>query len=237
MTITLIRSQNIKSHVKGKFEGWELYKGQDDHDFRSECKKWYEIVKKDFQENGGKLKKALLCKHYDITTEQDKKNFEKFYNGQVIHTDPETKNTTILRVSDLPNPVEDEFDLSWCNAEKHLSIHTGRKKGKILRNSDKIEIWLTPWFMIQNEFQNPKNCFERVSLDMEQRTWSTAVFWTRGNSDRLKEYDYFSDTQLLDLNKDNLYSMYNDGYRHDHGLVHKVTEHSQEVSSFVFKVE
>ena len=50
----------------------------------------------------------------------------------------------------LPNPLEGSFDLRGCgDTGKYLSINSGYRKGKRAENANKVEVWITPKFMVE----------------------------------------------------------------------------------------
>jgi serine/threonine protein kinase len=126
--------------------------------------------------------------------------YERFLKGKLIYKPDEKSDVgkIELRIADLPNPLEGEFDLSPCgDAGKYLSINTGYSKGKRPGNKDKVEIWFAPHFLIEKNLQGSASHFKGIMGTWDARNAPVGIFWTWGNSDTLGEYDYLT-TQSMD---------------------------------------
>ena len=113
-----------------------------------------------------------------------------------------------LCICDLANPLEGTFDLSKCgDAENHLSISTGYRKGKKPENANKVEIWFAPKFLIGSELKTTARHFRGI-----YNNWSdnapVGIFWTWGGWDELDWYDYLTTEDMDNLSKINLYENY-----------------------------
>lgn len=85
---------------------------------------------------------------------EDEDIHDRFLKGKLIYKP--NKDNDIgkmeLRIADLANPLEGEFDLSKCgDAGQYLSINTGYRKGFRPENKDKVDIWFTPRFLADRE--------------------------------------------------------------------------------------
>lgn len=90
----------------------------------------------------------------------------------------------------LANPLEGTFDLSQCgDAAKYICISTGYRKGKKETNRNKIEIWITPRFLIEKELNTTSQQYKTI---MDPTEWPTSkplgIFWNLGD-----EGGYFGD--------------------------------------------
>eukprot|EP01099_Mayorella_cantabrigiensis_P008686 TRINITY_DN820_c0_g2_i1.p1 TRINITY_DN820_c0_g2~~TRINITY_DN820_c0_g2_i1.p1 ORF type:complete len:272 (+),score=4.22 TRINITY_DN820_c0_g2_i1:221-1036(+) len=106
--------------------------------------------------------------------------YRKFLKGTLIYK-PEKESEVgriDLAISALRNPLDGTFDLSQCgDAGKYLSISTGYRKKKKSENSGKIEIWITPRFLIKKELVTTAKKYEDI---MEKWKFNAHVgpFWT-----------------------------------------------------------
>jgi hypothetical protein len=137
--------------------------------------------------------------------------YQRFVNGALIYRpngDGADTGMITIPLSALSNPLEGEFDLSRCgDAGKYLSINTGYKKSKISSNANKVEIWITPKFVIDNALNTTAKHFKDISSK-----WTTdatvGMFWTWGGSEIVSgNYDYlinkFPDELILNNFYDN----------------------------------
>jgi V8-like Glu-specific endopeptidase len=114
----------------------------------------------------------ITCGHEKI--------YQRFLNGALIYTDPESGNKVTLPIRDLSDPLEGRFDLSQCgDTEQYLSIATGYRKGKRPENEDKVEIWLAPRFLIERELNTTAEHFKPIMSDWRQEA-PVGMFWTWG---------------------------------------------------------
>ncbi|MBP9692809.1 MAG: hypothetical protein KBD90_05740 [Alphaproteobacteria bacterium] len=108
------------------------------------------------------LKKSRLCKQYGIAGEHEKKSFERYYNLQLNHTDPETKKTTELFIWKLFDPVDGEVNISqFPDVAQHISINVGFREKKREENTGKLEFWFTPWVLVEKNIKATTSYFHR----------------------------------------------------------------------------
>jgi len=106
-----------------------------------------------------------------------------------------------LRIADLANPLEGEFDLSKCGAAaQYLSINTGYRKGKRPENKDKVEIWFAPHFLIKNNLQGSASHFKDIMDSWDALTAPVGTFFTWGGWDDLGSYDYATNLSWASYN-------------------------------------
>lgn len=83
-----------------------------------------------------------------------KEVYHRFLKGKLIYKpDP---NSDVGRkefpIAALANPLEGTFDLSGCrDAAQHLSISTGFRRAVNRGNSNKLEVWIVPRFVIDKD--------------------------------------------------------------------------------------
>jgi len=113
-----------------------------------------------------------------------------------------------LRIADLTNPLGGTFDLSRCgDAEKSLCISTGYRKGKIAANANKIEVWLTPRFLIEKDLRSTAKHFEPIMTQWNPAKAPIGMMFTWGNWNDLSWYDYATGLSMTDFNQSNLYHL------------------------------
>lgn len=87
-------------------------------------------------------------------TPQAEDVFRRLFKGKLIYK-PNRRSTegqVTLYISSLPNPLGGEFDLSNCgNIGQDLSINMGYRKVETPANAKKLEIWITPRFLVDDE--------------------------------------------------------------------------------------
>lgn len=150
-------------------------------------------------------------------------SFQCFLNGKLIYKPKvdSDEGKIEMRIADLVNPLESEFDLSACgDAGQYLSINTGYRKGQIPENANKVEIWFVPKFLVERDLNTTAGHFRDI---MGQWTAPIGIFWTRGNWDNLGWYDYLVNEDPKILSNGNLYdkaAMYARSNRRTHGSSH-----------------
>jgi serine/threonine protein kinase len=119
--------------------------------------------------------------------------YERFLKGRLIYK-PNKENDEgkiELRIADLGNPLEGEFDLSGCgDTGKYLSINTGYRKGKRPENANKTEIWFAPRFLIEKNLSGSASHFKDIMGSWDASTAPVGTFFTWGGWDDLNDYDY-----------------------------------------------
>jgi hypothetical protein len=110
--------------------------------------------------------------------------------------------------SDLVNPLEGEFDLSRCgDAGQYLSINCGYKKGTNSHNSDKIEIWIVPKFVVEKELNATASHYKDIMAKWTEQA-AIGIFWTWGGWDNLTWFDYLVDKSPEKLSSTNFYELW-----------------------------
>src|SRR3546814_6755455 len=96
-----------------------------------------------------------------------------------------------MLIADLANPLEGTFDLSRCgDAGNYLSIATGYRKGKISSNANKVEVWLTPWFLIGKNFHDTASHFAPIMRSWDANKAPIGLFLTWGGWEDKEVYHH-----------------------------------------------
>lgn len=164
------------------------------HPLRVVCKQWSSIINKDFMHHAMVLGCELIC--------------PEFLNGKLIYRpNGEINDGKIeLKISDLWNPLKGTFNLSPCgNTDQYLSISTGYRKEKKPENANKLEIWLTPRFLVKKELDTTAGHLQAIFPSKWQESAKVGMLWTSGAWDRMNWYDYLTTENMDDLSKINLY--------------------------------
>lgn len=179
------------------------------------CKNWREIIDHQIYKNRDK----------EVSQAAQKKNFwinaiisayelfgygddcKKFLNGKLVYTPPHGNAPIELLITDLEKPFMGEFDLSKCGeAGRDFSISTGYRKEKKAENTNKIEIWFTPWFII-NKVDTLVPLFGEW-----RRTKIPMVICWNGSWMDLGRYDFLISSSLSELTNVNLYELWEESY-------------------------
>jgi len=145
--------------------------------------------------------------------------YRRFLGGKLIYTDPKSKAKKELPIRALANPLDGTFDLSGCgDTGQYLSISTGYRKAQKPENASKVEIWLAPWFLIENDLKNlKKGVFFKSSpakhLQPIMDNWNGAaapvgLFWTWGGWSDLGWYEYLTTNSMDVLGSEDLLEKY-----------------------------
>jgi hypothetical protein len=185
-------------------------------DLRLVCKDWQktmdgkEIVvtkkrKRTSYAGIGPVWKKCIHAWYGFTGHEDVVN--QFLNGKLVYKPNKDNNDGMieLRISDLKNPFECEFDLSKCgDAGKYIAIMTGFRKGKYDANKNKVEIWIAPRFLIEKFLESSATHFKPIMNGWNEKNSMLGIFYTWGNWDELSWYEYLTDKSMHDISLKNL---------------------------------
>ena len=136
--------------------------------------------------------------------------YERFMAGSLIYspTDGSTVGQIVMPIASIANPntLEGTFDLSRCgDAGKYLSIATGYRKSKLSANKDKLEIWITPKFVMENALSTSATHYGPI-MTSDKWTAPIGIIWTYGNwADKDGDCDYLTNKQFDDISSKNLY--------------------------------
>jgi GTP-binding protein EngB required for normal cell division len=179
--------------------------------------------------------------------------YERFLKGTLVYT-PRGLNglsnpagMMTLPIKELANPLEGTFDLSRCgDTGKYLSIATGYRKGKKPENTNKVEIWFAPRFLIEKELNGTAAHFKPIIENWKQEV-SVGMFWTWGGWDSMLDYDYLTTENIGNLSKIDLYkSLYSPISIRGRGVVNECASRdiygrsgcvADSLSCFIFKCD
>ncbi len=137
--------------------------------------------------------------------------YQRFFKGELIYRPKgmdKTEGEIRLRIADLKNPLEGRFDLSKCgDAGDYLSINTGYRKGKKEENANKVEIWLTPRFLVEKEQSGSAKHLQGIMGEWNKEI-SVGVLYTWGGWDNMSWFEYNITTSKDLMSKKNLYEIY-----------------------------
>jgi hypothetical protein len=147
--------------------------------------------------------------------------YQRFLNGALIYRpnrDGNDDGRINLPIRALMNPLDGTFDLSRCgNTGKYLSISTGYRKGMKSENYSKLEIWLTPRFLVEKEINAAAVHLYSIHTEWHPRA-DVGVFCNDGGWDSMHEYDYLTTENMDNLSKVNLYDAWKKWGRVNHGV-------------------
>lgn len=143
------------------------------------------------------------------TLNYEKEIYKRFLSGKLIYRPQEGSDVgrIDMPISALQNPLECAFDLSRCgDSDKYLTISTGYRKEKNSLNANKVEIWLTPRFLVERELETSAMHFRGI-LNSWHETAPIGIFWTWGGWDNLSDFDYLVTRKMDDFHTENLCKM------------------------------
>ncbi len=171
------------------------------------CREWRNLIDGDDTQRGndGKLIQRgqfwkKLNKNY---------GYQIFLRGVLIYRPKKESDEgkIEMRVADLANPLDGTFELPQWNDE--LSISTGYRKVQNPANAKKLEIWLLPWFVADENMQTlPQNHHIRAIMG----SWDGArapigIIWTWGGWDATSDSaycGYLISESMEDLGRENI---------------------------------
>ena len=130
--------------------------------------------------------------------------WSRFLKGKLIYGDNENKRE--LRIADLDNPLEGEFNLS--GHEDYFSINMGFRTGKKAENAKKLEIWLTPRFLIERNLETTAGHFKEIMDGWDGVRAPVGIFWTWGSWGELDQYNYLTSNNMDELGSEDLFEKY-----------------------------
>jgi hypothetical protein len=169
---------------------------------REVCSQWNLIIDKDF------MHKAMVLGCEQICPE--------FLNGKLIYRPKmgSDEGMIVFKISDLWNPLGGTFNLSQCgDTGDFLSISTGYRKGKKPENTNKLEIWFTPIFLVEKEYDTTAGHLTDIFPSKWLNSAPVGILGTWGGWDNMDWYDYLTTEDIDNLSKINLFENWNKGIR------------------------
>lgn len=110
-----------------------------------------------------------------------------------------------LPIAKLANPLGGTFDLSQCgDSGQYLNIATGYRKQQLPANSNKLEVWLAPRFLIEKQLHTTAGHFKDIISSWPSGN-IVGLFYTWGGWDALDRYEYLIRENAYELSSENLY--------------------------------
>ena len=142
--------------------------------------------------------------------------YERFLKGVLVYRPTEGSDVgkIELPIAALTNPLGSIFDLSSCgDTGQYLSIATGYRKVQSPTNANKVEIWLTPRFLVDKEMpQLAQNHHIRaISGNWDAARAPIGIFWTWGGwneGDQMAYCDYLTTESMDEASSENLLKKY-----------------------------
>lgn len=175
------------------------------------CKEWHTVISDEMKVDAPSWKAS-----YGITPKNED-IYRQFLSGVLIYRpDPNSDEGMItLKISDLINPLEGTFDLSNCgDTGQYLSIATGYRKAQTPANAWKVEIWFTPWFLVDKKMPQlaPNHHIRAISGNWDVASAPIGIFWTWGGwnaANQIAYCDYFTKESMEQLSSESLFEKYN----------------------------
>ncbi len=182
-------------------------------DLRLICKEWTKELDRgkdekkvaSYQNIGHKMKDCIHA-WYGVTGHEE--ILKKFLNGKLVYRPNKNNNDGMIefKISDLANPFAGTFDLSKCgDTGKNLAIMTGFRKEKIEENKNKVEVWITSRFLVERFRESNAKHFEPILGNWDGEKAPIGLFYTRGNWDRLAQYECVTNKTLNQISGKNLF--------------------------------
>jgi hypothetical protein len=139
--------------------------------------------------------------------------YQRFLKGVLVYR-PEPGSDVgkvEMPIAALANPLEGTFDLSRCgDTENYLSIATGYRKGMTAANAEKVEIWITPRFLIEENLEDNASHFNKIMSNWDATKAPLGAFFNYGGWDNLELYDYATTQDFETFSKENFYGKWDD---------------------------
>jgi hypothetical protein len=175
---------------------------------KSVCSNWNKIIDKKLTD------KAMLLGCQQICPE--------FLKGKLIYrpTEGSDEGMIELKISDLLIPLGGEFDLSQCgDTGMYLCISTGYRKVQKAENLHKIEIWLTPRFLVEKELKTTAGHFKAIFPSKWNDGASVGMFWVLGALKVFDRYEYLTSESIDNLSKINVFENWKKSNKHATGYI------------------
>jgi hypothetical protein len=132
--------------------------------------------------------------------------YQRFMAGSLIYR-PNVVNAIdqiVIPIASIANPntLEGTFDLSrFRNTSQYFSISSGFRKGKKAENKNKVEVWIVPKFIAE---QNINGAARHLQPIMAKWTAPYGIFFNMGNWDNLDWFYYEVTKDIETINVLNL---------------------------------
>lgn len=190
-------------------------------DLRLVCKDWQQIMDgKKLSERAAETRYANIgpvwkhCIHAWYGVAGHEEFLRQFLACKFLYKPNMPRDEGIIewKISDLRNPFADRFDLSVCgDAGKELAIMTGFRKKERWGHEGKIQLWVTPRFVMEKFKESSAKHFKPIMKTWDEKEAPVGIFYTNGyNHDDLEWYDHLTNKSLKFLSSENLYKNWYD---------------------------
>lgn len=117
--------------------------------------------------------------------------YRRFFRGKLVYRPDPNSDVGLkeFKISDLANPFSGTFDISGCgDTAQYLSISTGFRRAINPANRDKIEVWITPRFVIDKDPAAHRTAL-RLSQEAQLHGHPYLVLFSWGGWDNLAWYE------------------------------------------------
>jgi hypothetical protein len=163
------------------------------------------------------------CVHAWYGAKGHEENLKQFLNGKLIYKlkSANEEGKIELKISNLKNPFAGTFELSMCeNVGTYIAVMTGIRKGKVQENADKVEIWITPRFLIEKFLESSAKHFEPLMNGWDESTAPLGLFYNWGDWSDLSWYEYLTNKSPTDISSRNLHENWrNTTVHHNDGFI------------------
>lgn len=132
--------------------------------------------------------------------------YERFLMGVLVYRPTEGSDVgkIELPIAALANPLDGTFDLSKCGETgRYLSIATGYRKTMQAANANKVEIWITPRFLVEKDISGPACHYAPIMSDWDDHTVPVGLFFNWGGAADVKAFDHHTRRTLRICPADN----------------------------------
>ncbi|HCU06914.1 MAG TPA: hypothetical protein DIC42_04975 [Holosporales bacterium] len=146
-----------------------------------------------------------------VASKANEEAYQDFLKLKLIYKpDPKSDiGRMIFSVQDLANLLYGIFDLSGCGeAGKYVSISTGYRQEKNPENKNKIEVWFTPRFIVEQHLNSTAVHFSPI-WQKWRPSIQVGVFFTYGSWGSRDFYFYEITKKNETLNNLTLYDVFN----------------------------
>ncbi|MGL4426754.1 MAG: hypothetical protein ACRCUQ_03265 [Alphaproteobacteria bacterium] len=173
---------------------------------------------------------------------QEEAIYQRFLNGVLIYRpDPNSDVGKVeFRIADFENPLEGTFDFSRCgDTWQYLSISTGYRKKFVFVNKSKVEIFITPRFLVEGNLTGDASYFKSIMNGWNGRQAPVGLMFNWGGWNEMlgeRHYDYLTTESMDQLsNGENFYSKWNSAQPTPSVVMHHSWRHTHVMEKFSLK--
>ncbi|MGL4825564.1 MAG: hypothetical protein ACRC4G_05160 [Alphaproteobacteria bacterium] len=168
--------------------------------------------------------------------------YQRFLKGVLIYRpDPNSDVGKVeFRIADFENPLEGTFDFSRCgDTWQYLSIATGYRKKSVFHNKNKVEIRITPRFVIEANLSCDASYFKPIMNGWNGRQAPVGLIFNWGGWNGLlgeQHYDYLTTESMDKLsNGENFYNKWLNAIPKPSTVMHNAWRHTHVMEKISLK--